>query len=274
VSRRGTTALALLAIALWPAGARGADSGSASPLQSIDVTERLGERLPLDSQFTDEDGQPRPLGAFFDRRRPVVLSFTYRTCPMLCGLVLNGLLKGLRRVPWRLGRDFRLVNVSLDPGERPGDSALRRRHHLQGLGYPPDGDWHFLTGTDEAVHRLARAAGFAYRYDPATRQFAHAAVVVVLNPDGRISRYQYGISFDPAQLRLALAEAAEGRAGGAVDRVLLRCFRYDPATRRYGLVMAGVLQGGGLAIFLALSLGVGHLWRRELRQRRAGRAQT
>jgi protein SCO1/2 len=187
---------------------------------------------------------------------------------MLCDLVQRGLVQALRRVPWKLGQDYRLVNVSIDPADGPVRSARRRLFHLQSLGQGPDGDWSFLTGTREAIDGLARAIGFFYRRDPASGTYAHAAVVVVLNPDGRVSRYLYGISFSPAQLRLALAEAAQGRAGAPFDRVLLRCFRYDPATRRYGFVLTGVLQGGGLLVFIGLAGGVGWLWRLELRRRR------
>lgn len=193
---------------------------------------------------------------------------------MLCSLVMQGLVKGLNESGLELGRDYRAVTISFNPHDTPRDTAVYQQGYLQKLTSARKAhaqDWLFVTGTEASIHQVADAVGFKYRWDEATKQFDHPAVAVVLTPDGRISRYLYGVNFPARDLRLALVEASGGKVGTSFDRVLLECFRYDPTTRRYGLYVWGFVRGGALLAFLALAGLLAVLWRRELRNSRAQR---
>ncbi len=232
----------------------------------VQVVERLNEPLPRALAFTDSRGRPVTLGQLVVSDKPVILSLVYFRCPSLCPLMLSGLVTGLRESGLSLGEDYELVTVSVDPGETAELGAQRRRGHLQALGYPDSVEgWRTLTGGEAEIRALAEAVGFSYAYDADLGQFAHAAVSFVVTPDGRLSRYLYGVRFPPRDLRLALVEAAGGKVGTAFDRFLLTCYQYDPASKRYQLVVRGVIQGGGLLVFAALGAALAVLWRRELR---------
>lgn len=237
-------------------------------LQGVDVVENLGATVPLDLAFTDSSGRPVKLGDYFGHRRPVLLTLVYFRCPMLCSLVLNGLVAALPRLPWTPGRDYDLVTVSFDPADRPSVAGEKRAGYLATLGVKPDAPlWPFLTGSAMEVRTLADTLGFKFNTLAAIDQFAHPAVVFLLTADGKVSRYLYGVKLDPRDLRLALAEAAAGRAGPSLDRVLLSCFRYDPASRRYRVFVSRFLQAGGLLVFLALTSLLLWCWRLETRSR-------
>jgi protein SCO1/2 len=157
--------------------------------------------------------------------------------------------------------------VSIDPSESPPLAASRKAGHLQALGEATDHpDWVFMTGAEEQIRALAKSVGFGYAYDEETKQFAHPAVIFVLTPRGKISRYLYGVEYGPRDLKLALVEASEGRVGTSLDRVLLSCFKYDPALRKYGIYVWGILKGGGLLVFAMLCTLLAVLWRRELKR--------
>jgi protein SCO1/2 len=238
-------------------------------LQEVRVEEKLGAALPLDTVLTDWRGQPFTLRQAFDGRRPVVLSLVYYDCPMLCGLILSGLAKGMRQSGLALGEDFEAVTLSFDPAERPGLAAERRRGYLQSMGRADAGqDWPFLVGTGEASRRIADALGFYYKYDAASGEWAHMAAIFVITPDGRVSRYLYGIEYPPKDLRLAVVEAGGGRVGSSFDRLLLTCYRYDPAARRYQPYAFGIVRAAGAVTLLALAAFVGRLFWRERRTRR------
>lgn len=236
-------------------------------LESVEVTEHLGEVVPLSLPFTDSTGRELPLREYFDGQRPVVLILAYYNCPMLCNLVISGTVTALKGSGLKLGRDFRVVTLSIDPSETAQLAADRKRGHLQALGEAAtDHNWAFMTGAPSQIARLAQSVGFGYAYDADTKQFAHAAVVFVLTPDGRISRYLYGLEYAPRDMKLALVEASGGRVGTSLDRVLLTCFKYDAALRRYAFVVNGVLRGGALLVFVMLSSMLVVLWRRETRR--------
>lgn len=236
-------------------------------VQAVDVDEHLGARLPLELAFTDENGHRVRLADQFADGKPVVLVLAYFRCPMLCDLVLHGVVDAVVRQGLVLGRDFRALTVSIDPKDTPAAAALKQHGMLQALNAPDAGAaWPFLVGDVASVHRLAGALGFEYAYDPKSDQYAHPAVAFVLTPDGHISRYLYGVKFRPLDVRLAVDEAAHGKVGGIVDRVLLTCFRYDPATRRYGWAVRGVLQGGATLTLLAFGLGMFLIVRRGRRR--------
>jgi protein SCO1/2 len=189
---------------------------------------------------------------------------------MLCDLVLRGVVDSIARQGLVLGRDFRALTVSIDPKETPAQASLKQHGMLQAFNRPFDtAAWPFLVGQPDDIHALAARLGFEYAYDPKSDQYAHPAVAFIITPDGRISRYLYGVKFRPLDVRLALNEAARGRIGGIVDRVLLACFHYDPATRRYGLYVRGVLRGGAALTVLLVGGLLALLWWHDRRGRAA-----
>jgi protein SCO1 len=240
-------------------------------LKAVDVKEQLNARVPLDAVLRDEQGRQVTLGQVLSPERPTVLSLVYYDCPTLCSLLLNGLTKSLRDVSLTPGKDYQLVSVSIDPRDTPEKSLQRRRRNLQALGQPETAPWSFLTGEDAQVRRVADAVGFGYAYDPASGQYAHPAVVMVLTPDGRVSRYLYGAEFASRDMHLALLEASEGRVGTTFERVILSCFQYDPATKRYGFFIWGFLRILGVVTLGGLAALVVITWRRD-RRRPAGGA--
>lgn len=232
-------------------------------LGRIGIDQHLGTALPLDLVFRDETGQEVKLGSFFGDR-PVILSLVYYECPMLCTQVLNGLVRGLRPLSFEPGREFELVTVSIDPGETPELAAAKKREYVTGYGRAGGATaWHFLTGRPAEIAALAEAVGFRYEYDPPTDQFIHASGIMVTTPDGRLSRYFYGIDYAPRDLRLGLVESAEGRIGSPVDKLLLLCYRYDPMTGRYGFLVVTSLRLAAIATVAALAGLVLLLLRRE-----------
>ena len=278
---RASVALALGLALLAPAPAPALPIGQAlhrrtpveaqvpTALQEVEVVEQLGTKLPLDLRFTNQDGQAVRLGDLLAGRRPVVLSLVYFDCPMLCGLVLTGAARGMRETGLELGKDFDAVTLSFDPKDTSRAAAERQRGYLQAFGKPEAKQaWTFLTGSAPDIHRVTEAVGFKYAYDEKTRQFAHAAGLFVLTPDGRVSRYLYGIEFPARDLRLALVEASEGRVGTSFDRLLLTCYRYDPASRKYEPYVMGVVRVAMLGVLGGLGLMLGVFWRREVKGKR------
>jgi protein SCO1/2 len=256
-----------------PAAARaGVADPLPSALQGVDVVEKLGDRVPDELRFVDSNGRPVRLGDYLHHGRPAILTLVYYQCPMLCSLVLNGVVEALKKIPWKLGSDFDLITVSFDPADRPAVAAEKRRGYLQALGESDAGSlWPFLTGAPEEVRALADAVGFKYNYVPSIKQFAHTTAIFVLCADGSVSRYLYGVQFPQRDLRLALAEAGRGRAGPSFDRVLLSCFRYNPASRRYALFVSSFFRTGGALVFLAMAIFIGRYWRNEGRAGLRGR---
>jgi protein SCO1 len=235
-------------------------------LQQIGIDQKLGQQLPLDLTFRDESGKPVQLSQFFGGQKPVVLTFAYYECPMLCTLVLNGEVKAMRAMPLSLGRDFEAVNISFNPKETPALAAAKRDLYTREYGRAGAGQsWHFLTGDEENIRKATQAAGFRYVWDPDTQQYAHASGLMVLTPEGQFARYYYGIEFSARDLRLGLVEAASNRIGSKVDQVLLLCFHYDPVTGRYGLIITRVIQVLGSATALALFGFVFLMLRRDRR---------
>lgn len=241
-----------------PAGSRTQRIGE------VDIVESLNEPVPADAALTDSAGRQVRLGELLGGDKPVLLTLVYYQCPALCGLVLGGLKRAVRDSGLELGRDYRAVTVSIDPRETPEMARERKRGHLDGMGaHPQTPDWAFLVGEEREVKKVADAVGFKYRYDAASGQYAHAAAVVVLTPQGRVSRYLYGFDFPPRDLKFSLIEAAGGRVGSSLDRVVLTCFKYDPNTRRYEFYIFGFIRGGALLVFGALAATLAVFWRRE-----------
>jgi protein SCO1/2 len=251
----GRALIVLAALALAPARARAdgaAPPGSPAWAETADVTEHLGARLPRDLAFTDAQGQPIALGGLFDGVHPVVLVLAYYECPQLCSLVLDGTGAAMQMLAgqgFRVGREYRAATISFDTTERIDQAARKQASVLGKLPGASVLDWPFFVGKDASIRALTQALGFSFLRDPRTGALAHPAVVFVLTPGGTISRYLYGTEIPPRDLKLALLEASQGKTGSVGDRVLLRCFQYDPATRRYGLFIARFLQVGGGVIF-------------------------
>jgi protein SCO1/2 len=248
------------------AAAAWADEVQAPPaLRQVDVTEHLGAQLPLDLAFVDETGKATTLGEAMSTAKghgkPVILSLVYYKCPMLCSLLLSGVTKVMRDMDLKLGEDYEAVTVSFDPADTFAGAKTKQTNYLQSLGHPEaTGAWKFLTGKPESIKKLTDDVGFKYYYDEQNQQFAHAAAIFILTPDGRISRYLYDVSFEPKQLKLALVEASAGTVGSTVDKVLLQCYKYDPASRKYHLYVFGFLRTGGLLVLIALSALIGYLF--------------
>lgn len=227
------------------------------PPQLKDVTfkQQLNAQLPLDAPFTDETGRTVALGDYFTGRKPVLLAFVYYQCPMLCTQVMNGISSSLKAVPFAAGKDFDVVLVSFDPRDTPAAAAEKKQAHLQYWGAQATaGAWHFLTGSEASIKRATAAAGFNYRWDASTEQFAHVSAVLVATPDGRLSRYFYGVEYSPKELRMALVESGQGRIGTVMDELLLFCYHYDPAAGRYGVIAMNLVRIGGV-LTVALMAG-------------------
>jgi len=242
-----------------------APKDQASPvLDDVRIEERLGEAVPLDAELVDWNGRPFRLGSAFDGKKPVVLSLVYYDCPMLCGLILSGAARAMRENGLVLGKDFDAVTISFDPEEKPAQAAERRRGYLQSLGLAEAGrEWPFLVGSEAASRAVSDAVGFHYAKDPATGEWAHQAAILVLTPDGKVSRYLYGIEYPRKEFRLSIVEAAGGKVGTSFDRLLLTCYRYDPGTRKYEPYALGFVRAGAIAVLVALSGLIVGLVRRE-----------
>jgi protein SCO1/2 len=263
------TALLLLTAGFAPAAEPAKELPSA--FRGVAFDQRLDAQVPLDIVFRDESGHEAAL-ADYVKDRPVILVLVQYRCPMLCTQVLNSLVKSLRGVAFDIGTDYEVVTVSFDAREKPELAAAKKQHCVESFGRAgAEQGWHFLTGDQPSIDRLTQAVGFRYRYDAATDQFAHASGIMLLTPQGKVSRYFYGLSYHPRDVRLGLVEASRGVVGTPVDQVLLLCFRYDPAQGKYtAAVMNGVRAGGALTL-LVLGGFMGFHWLRDWRRGRIGR---
>ena len=235
-------------------------------LREVGIDQKLDAKLPLDLEFTDEHGATVTLGQYFGRR-PVVLALVYYGCPMLCTQVLNGLAGSLQGMSYSVGREYDVVVVSFDPGETPAMAMDRKKQFVRRfLSKPDDASIHFLTGRESSVKALTGAVGFKFAWDTPTSQFAHPAAITVLTPDGRISRYLYGVEFAPKDLKLAIVESSNGQIGSFVEQMMLFCYHYDPETGRYGFVIMNIVRAAGALTVLALVGGIVLSLRRERRQ--------
>jgi len=254
--RRGLWALAVLALILpGPALPVQADDNAAitpSQLRGVGIDQRLNNQVPLNLKFRDETGQTVTLGSYFGKG-PVILSLVYYSCPMLCTMEENGLLNALRDVKFNIGEQYRVVTVSIDPTETP-EMAMGKKAVYVGLyGRPKAKEgWHFLVGDEPSVRALAAAVGFHYNYIPETRQYAHATGVIILTPQGKVSRYFYGILYPARDIRLALVEASNEKIGNPVDEVLLYCCQYDPSSGKYSVVISRILKIAGVVTLLSM----------------------
>ncbi|MBK5292836.1 MAG: SCO family protein [Acidobacteriia bacterium] len=228
------------------------DANMPQALRGVGIDQKLNSLAPLDLEFTDESGVRKPLRAFMNGR-PAVLALVYYECPMLCTMELNGLLRALRAMPLTAGKEFDILTVSFNPKDTPAMAAAKKAEYLGKYRRPAAAHgWHFLTGSEENIQKLTKAAGYRYQMDPSSGQWVHASGIMVLTPEGRLARYFYGIEYSARDLRLGLVEAGKGRIGNTVDQILLFCYHYDPATGKYGMVVMNLIRAGGVATVLAL----------------------
>lgn len=237
-------------------------------LERVGVEEKLDAALPLHLTFKDDRGREVALGSYFRPHRPVVLTLNYYRCPMLCTLELNGLVDAMKAMSWSPGDEYDIVTVSFDPGESTALARAKKLTYLESLSRPSaDAGWHFLTGSAASIEALTSAVGFTAEYDRSTDQYGHAAAVMVITPEGRVSRYLYGVKFEPDTLKLALLEASKGAIGSSWDRFILYCYHYDATQGRYSLAALSLVRAGGVLTVLIVGVVLGTFWVRERKVR-------
>ena len=232
-------------------------------LRAVDLEQKLGAQIPLDLEFRDEMGGTVALKQYF-ARRPVILSFVYYSCEDLCPLVLDGLVRSLRPLSFNIGDQFDVLTVSFDARDTPALAAAKKRDFVKQYSRPgTEQGWHFLTGDESAIKRLSEAAGFRFNYESEKDRFGHATGIILLTPGGTIARYFFGMEFSPRDLRLGLIEASAGKIASPIDQLLLFCYRYDPATGKYGLLITNIVRLAGVATVIALVTFIAVMLRRD-----------
>ena len=230
-------------------------TGLPTALRDVRIEQKLDQQLPLDLVFRDESGQQVKLGQYFGHK-PVVLAFVYYDCPMLCTQILNGMVTSFRVLPFEIGKEYDVVTVSFDPRETSELATKKKKVYIDYLPEKMRADatngWHFLTGDAENIAKLTDAAGFRYHYDEATKQFAHASGIMVTTPQGRLSRYFYGVDYPARDLRLGLIESSANKIGSTADQLLLYCYHYDPATGKYGAAIMRVMRVAGVLTVIGI----------------------
>lgn len=248
-------------------------SATAPDLKDVGIIERLGSQVEIEKyHFKDESGKDVLLSQYFTSKRPVILSLVYFGCPNLCGLVLNGMTDGMRELNWNVGKEFDVVTISIDPKEDAALATEKKKSQLamyRRMG--AENGWHFLTGTEDQIRKLAAQVGFGYHYDEKAKEYAHAAGIFVLTPSGVISRVLYGIEYSARDLKLALLEASDGKVGTITDRILLYCYKYDALAKGYSFYAMRLVQAGAAVTLIALFGYLFWFWRRE---RQFARAQA
>jgi protein SCO1 len=240
-----------------------------SILSKVGIAQNLNAQISPDLLFRDETGRSVRIGDFFGQK-PIVLSLVYFDCPALCTEVLNGELRTMKAISLDLGKDFDAVTISFEPKDSPALAKAKRDVYAGQYGRPgAAAHWHFLTGEQQSIDALTNVAGFQYAYDSSIRQYAHAAAIIVLTPDGRIDRYFYGVIYPARDVRLGLVEASEGKIGTLTDHAMLYCYQYDPMTGKYGVVVMNVLRAAGGLTVLILGIFMTMMFLRE-RKRPSG----
>lgn len=244
-------------------------------LQNIGVEEHLGDTIPLNARFATSDGDSVSLGDLLEEGKPVLLNPLYYECPMLCGLVIDGVVKVVKELDWQPGKDFIVISFSIDPEETPDMAAKAKKDVLARLDNPDIAEgWHFLTGSKSQIDTVVNAAGFQYKEIQQTGEYAHSAAIILLSPNGKITRYLYGISYDEFNLRSALYESADGKIGNAATKVLMYCYQYDPDSNSYTPVAINIMKLGGLATLIFLGIFLGPLWLREKRKKQSKKTES
>lgn len=242
----------VIMIILVFAGTMSGQSSLPGPLKSVDVEQRLNAQVPLDAVFKNENGKEVRIADLLDSK-PVILTLVYYECPMLCTQVLNGLVSSLRPITFTAGREFDIITISFDPDESTQLASAKKATYVkQYAREDAKQGWHFLTGDQSSIQKVTSAVGFKYSYDPKIDQFAHASVIMVLTPQGKVARYFYGIDYSSRDLRWALVEASKNKIGTIADKVLLYCFHFDPSLGKYSAHAVNLIRLGGVITVLLL----------------------
>lgn len=233
-------------------------------LRDVGIVEKLGDRVPSDVVFTNEFGELVTMSDFLATGKPLIITPIYYECPMLCNLIINGLTDGLKELGWKVGDEFEIVTFSIDPEESHELAASKKASYIRLLGNPDAADgWHFLTADQQNIDRMTDALGFNFKWSDEAQEFIHGSSIIFVSPNGTITRYLYGIEYTQLSLRNALFDAAEGRIGSVVDRVMLFCYTYDPDSRSYVANAINIMKIGGVLTLSFLSIFLGILWFRN-----------
>lgn len=230
-------------------------SGLPKVLNEVGIEQKLNAQIPLETEFKDENGNPVKLSEYFKSGRPVVLALVYYECPMLCNEVLNGLTGALKGISFNAGKEFDVVAISFDARENEKPNLAKNKKESYVNRYERAGTtdgWHFLTGTQNSIDAVTQAVGFNYKYDEVSEQFAHAGGFLIATPDGKISKYFYGVEYAPKDIKFGIQESAQNKIGDPVDKLLLYCYHYDPSKGKYGFAILNVVRIGGVITLLGL----------------------
>jgi len=241
-------------------------NGLPNALQEVGIEQKLDNQLPLETEFKDENGNAVKLGEYFSAGRPVVVALVYYECPMLCNEVLNGLTGALKGINFNAGKEFDVVAISFDAreNEKPDLAKNKKESYLGRYGRAgAEGGWHFLTGTQSSIDAVTEAVGFNYKFDEATDQFAHAGGFIIATPEGKISRYFYGVDYEPKEIKFGIMDSAQNKIGSPVEQLLLYCYHYDPASGKYGLAILNVMRIAGVMTLLGMGTMFFAFWRRN-----------
>jgi protein SCO1 len=244
----------------------GTSNGLPPTLQKVGIEQKLNEQIPLDAVFKDENGKEVKLGEYFGKERPVILALVYYECPMLCNEVLNGLTGSLKSLSFDTGKEFDVIAISFDAREndKPDLAKNKKESYMNRYGRPnTENGWHFLTGTQSEIDKVTRAVGFNYTFDEKTNQFAHAGGIMVTTPEGKISRYLYGIDYAPKDIKFAVMESSQGKIGNAAEKLMLYCYHYDPKDGKYGLAILQAIRLGGVVTLIGMGAMFFVFWRRN-----------
>ena len=232
--------------------------------QQIDVIENLGKYVPLDAEFIDEDGKVVKLASFFVSEIPTVLTLNYFECPMLCTLVLNGLAESLKNLTLNAGEDFQVITIDINPNEKTLFANQKKKNYVNGFGLQNiKDDWHFLTGDQVNIKKVADSIGYIYYYDNQRDEYMHPAAITLLSPEGKISRYLYGIEYPTKDLKLGLLEASEGKIGSTLDKIILYCYHYDPYKNTYTIFATNIMRLGGIFTILFICIMLVSYWKND-----------
>lgn len=236
----------------------------AKMIEEVGIVEKLGDIVPSDIVFTDENGVERPLSHYLEKGRPVLLNLIYFNCPSLCNLILNGVTDAMKDLRWVPGKEFEVLTVSIAHEEGHELAAMKKRSYVNALGKPEAADgWHFLTGSEEAIQQLTEAVGYRFMWSEEANEYLHGSAIIFISDEGKISRYLYGVQFAELDIRNALFDTANGRVGSTLERIALFCFTYDPDSRSYVPYAANIMKLGGAVVLLALGIFLGIFWIRE-----------
>jgi protein SCO1/2 len=264
---RAASLMLLASLAAAAPGTSSVPAGTEIPpqLKEVGIDQKLNAQVPMDAQFADAKGNKVTVGQLLGKR-PAILALVYYECPMLCTMILNGMLRTLRAEnKLTVGKDFDVIAISFDPSETPQLAEKKKFEYTERYHRPGSEDgWHFLTGDQANIRRVTDAVGYRYQRDEKTGNWSHASAIMVLTPEGRLSKYFYGVEYSVRDLRLGLVDAGQGKIGSVVEQVLLFCFHYDVTTGKYSLVIMNIMRAGGVLTVL----GILAFWLTQFRHNR------